>query len=568
MKKWLAVLAVIAMLAASASAEGITTLPQIDNSTARIPITDAIYALFTGRGAEGPAPICSKTHGAWLNLASGKADIIFLIAPTQDELDAFREAGVDIEMKVYGYDGLVFLGNASNPVTSLTPSEIRGIYRGDITGWSQVGEWKGQSGEIEVYIRNPESGSQRLFEKLVWTGYEMPDFSSMGYLEQEVGVAQAHRDMVYDMEGALVEAMVNRYSIGFNIMSYVDDKILGSGTIYQTVTTTGTVNLRSWAGLDADVLGKVPKGTKLRYMESSEIDDRGVVWYLVAVGDPGEDGEQDTAWVSSKYANLDLDKTSLKVFDINGYPPTSENFANGNYPFVTTSYVAIRADEPEDSPARLLYNWVGTDESREIIGQNSTLSVDFTDSVVLCQREDDFTAEGPLARLAADLDAREIGRSELYGLTEAELHRLYLSVFAHTGKRFFRDGVQAFFDAQPWYQKGENANCATAEQEMNDIEHQNLSLIGGYLSEYRVASAATQPRVLAYDYNEEEMTGNDVRQLQKALEAWGYNDRMEKWEDGAMNWALEMDLECCQEENGLEATGILDPVTRMMLMEE
>ena len=163
-------------------AEGMTMLPQIDNSTARIPITDAIYTYFTERGAQGPAPMCSKTHGAWLNLADGKADIIFLIAPTADEMQYFADAGVDIEMKVYGFDGLVFMGNASNPAQNLSSAEIRSIYRGDITDWYGVEDCP-VGGEIVAYIRNPECGSQRMFENLVWTGYEMPDFQSMGFQE-------------------------------------------------------------------------------------------------------------------------------------------------------------------------------------------------------------------------------------------------------------------------------------------------------------------------------------------------------------------------------------------------
>jgi len=107
-------------------------LPQMDCSTARIPITNAIYDLFTGTyGYEGPEPMSSKTHGAWLNLANGNADILFLVAPTEDELNYFAEKNVDIEMKVYGYDGLVFIGNESNPIENLTSHQIRDIYSGN-----------------------------------------------------------------------------------------------------------------------------------------------------------------------------------------------------------------------------------------------------------------------------------------------------------------------------------------------------------------------------------------------------------------------------------------------------
>ena len=93
--------------------------------------------------------------------------------------------------------------------------------------------------------------------------------------------------------------------------------------------------------------------------------------------------DYNSLWVSSRNSKLEVDNDSLKLFNIDGYAPTTENFANGNYPFVTTSYVAIRADEPEDSPARQLYNWIGSEESRAIIEENSTLSVDFSDSIVI-----------------------------------------------------------------------------------------------------------------------------------------------------------------------------------------
>ena len=154
---------------AESSDPQLSAIPQIDSSTARIPITDAIYQRLTAAGLSGNAPICSKTHGAWLNLADGSADILFLIAPTEDELNDFAERNIDIEMKVFGYDGLVFLGNASNPVDNLTSADIRAIYSKRMRFWWDIPPYTADA-EIVVYIRNAESGSQRLFESLVWDG--------------------------------------------------------------------------------------------------------------------------------------------------------------------------------------------------------------------------------------------------------------------------------------------------------------------------------------------------------------------------------------------------------------
>ena len=353
-------LALCMSLGGMALAEDLTVLPQIDNSTARIPITDAIYAYFTERGAQGPAPMCSKTHGAWLNLADGQADIIFLIAPTADEMQYFADAGVDIEMKVYGYDGLVFMGNASNPAQNLSSAEIRSIYRGDITDWYGVEDCP-VGGEIVAYIRNPESGSQRMFENLVWTSYEMPDFQSMGFQEGEVvGATPYKMEEIDDMSDITLNVMENRYSIGYNIMSYVSNVFLGDEVEKPKVVTTGSVNLRGYSGLEYDVLASVPAGTELEYAGRTRFDERDVAWYQVSY-------EDWNMWVSSRYSRLEQDNAALKLFDVDGYAPTTENFQNGNYPFVTTSYVAIRVDEPADSPARQLFDWIGSDVSRELI---------------------------------------------------------------------------------------------------------------------------------------------------------------------------------------------------------
>ena len=51
---------------------------------------------------------------------------------------------------------------------------------------------------------------------------------------------------------------------------------------------------------------------------------------------------------------------ALLAFSLNGYSATPENVRTGDYPLGTKGYVVIRSDEPEDSPARRLYNWFGS----------------------------------------------------------------------------------------------------------------------------------------------------------------------------------------------------------------
>ena len=536
-------------------AEGMTMLPQIDNSTARIPITDAIYTYFTERGAQGPAPMCSKTHGAWLNLADGKADIIFLIAPTADEMQYFADAGVDIEMKVYGFDGLVFMGNASNPAQNLSSAEIRSIYRGDITDWYGVEDCP-VGGEIVAYIRNPESGSQRMFENLVWTGYEMPDFQSMGFQEGEVvGATPYKMEEIDDMSDITLNVMENRYSIGYNIMSYVSNVFLGDEVEKPKVVTTGSVNLRGYSGLEYDVLASVPAGTELEYAGRTRFDERDVAWYQVSY-------EDWNMWVSSRYSRLEQDNAALKLFDVDGYAPTTENFQNGNYPFVTTSYVAIRVDEPADSPARQLFDWIGSDVSRELIAENSTLSVGFSDSVVIHAR----SGNPDSAEVGMVIDAlgmRKLTRNELRVFTEDELVRIWQGCYAQAGLKFHQETYHSAFEGAAWYAPTVDS-YGEAYARMDDTLRNNCNLVLQYLSELRRATAATAPRTFSFNRREACMAGEDVLEMQQALLELGYlnaEDCTRQYDQTSADAVIAF-----QTAQGIEATGVFDVVTRMMLL--
>lgn len=464
---------ICALCVGCALTEGLEALPQIDSSTARIPITEGIEKYFADRGITGPKPICSKTHGAWLNLASGDADIIFLIAPSESELQAFVDAGRDIEMKVFGYDALVFMGNASNPVDDLTSQDIRDIYRGDVDNWCNVGNADVYA-EIVPYIRNEESGSQRLFKSLVWDaqGEEMPDFADSAFKEGDVKGASAHKVKYEDdMSGVTYSVMEDRYSIGYNILSYVDHEFLGKQSVSEVVTT-GKVNLRDEPSLDGEVIGTVTKGTHLVYSAWRSTDDRGVEWYRVEY-------EGGTAWISSRYSKLKVDDNALKLFSVDGAAPTTENIRSGAYPFVTTSFVAIRADEAADSPARRLYDWIGSDESREIIEANSTLSVDFTDSVVIRTAPTDVERQEVLDVIER-LGTGTLERRDLFGFTREELDFIRQGCYAHAGRGYLAGRYADYFKRFEWYDPRYIFD-EEAEGNMSEALRADLELIDDYL---------------------------------------------------------------------------------------
>jgi phosphate transport system substrate-binding protein len=53
-------------------------------------------------------------------------------------------------------DGVTFYVHESNPITALTPEQLKGIYLGDVTNWKEVG---GPDAPIVVYSRENSSGT-------------------------------------------------------------------------------------------------------------------------------------------------------------------------------------------------------------------------------------------------------------------------------------------------------------------------------------------------------------------------------------------------------------------------
>jgi len=93
----------------------------------------------------------SQTHGAFMNLIDGNADIIAAhrtISP--DEKAYVNSKGVSLIEVPIASDAFVFVVNLNNPVKSLTVEQIRKIYTGEITNWSEVG---GNNSKIKVFTR-------------------------------------------------------------------------------------------------------------------------------------------------------------------------------------------------------------------------------------------------------------------------------------------------------------------------------------------------------------------------------------------------------------------------------
>ncbi len=67
------------------------------------------------------------------------------------------------------------------------------------------------------------------------------------------------------------------------------------------------------------------------------------------------------------YVNNMYMQEGIKLLKVNGVMPCNETIASGEYPYRQPFYAVIRADEPADSPARQLFDWLQTDEGKALI---------------------------------------------------------------------------------------------------------------------------------------------------------------------------------------------------------
>lgn len=94
-------------------------------------------------------------------VVDGTTDILFCAAPSAEQRQYAEEKGVELVYVPVGLEAFVFFVNKNNPVDDLTTEQIRDIYAGGFTNWSEVG---GLNRVINPVTRLSGSGSQTAME--------------------------------------------------------------------------------------------------------------------------------------------------------------------------------------------------------------------------------------------------------------------------------------------------------------------------------------------------------------------------------------------------------------------
>lgn len=188
-----------AVLDAPCGLEMDSDFPRLDGATALYPVysafAKAVYPEHIQRD-EGYLT-CSKTTGAYEKIVSGEADMIFVAAPSDEQMKYAENSGVELEFTPIGKEAFVFFVNAENPFENITVDQIKDIYSGRTSKWSQLGV--SGLGNIKAYQRNEGSGSQSALIRLMdGTPLAQPmqeDVSvGMGDIIQRVAVYKNHKN--------------------------------------------------------------------------------------------------------------------------------------------------------------------------------------------------------------------------------------------------------------------------------------------------------------------------------------------------------------------------------------
>ncbi len=184
-------------------------LPIIDGAAAAFPVYSAfVHAVYpdTTELYDGVFEY-NNTQGGYELLAEKKTDIFIGAAPSEEQIAFAEKNNTTFEYTQIGSEAFVFFVHKDNPIDSLTVEQIKGIYSGKITNWSEVG---GKNEKIVPFQRNEGSGSQSMLIRFM----------------EDTPIIEPDMQTVVGGMGGIIEEVADyknkSTSIGFSFRFYVE----------------------------------------------------------------------------------------------------------------------------------------------------------------------------------------------------------------------------------------------------------------------------------------------------------------------------------------------------------
>lgn len=139
-------------------------------------------------------------------VADGTADIGMASRELSDS-----EKNLGLTETVIAHDGIAIVVNPVNGVSELTSAQIKDIYEGKITNWSEVG---GIDQEIIVVTREAGSGTRGAFEEI------------LGLLDADKASTIVDTALVGEGTGSIMATVASKEAaIGFISLGYMDETV-------------------------------------------------------------------------------------------------------------------------------------------------------------------------------------------------------------------------------------------------------------------------------------------------------------------------------------------------------
>ncbi len=175
--KWFALMTatfLILLLALFACSNGSSTP---SNGTPGITSSAALSGNVSVSGSSTVQPLAEKLANAFMSrypgikvIVQGGGSSVGIKAAHDGTVDIgtasreLTESDPELLTHIIARDGLAFIVHPANPVNSLTIEQLRDIYSGRITNWSQVG---GDDRTVHVSAREEGSGTRTTFEDII-----------------------------------------------------------------------------------------------------------------------------------------------------------------------------------------------------------------------------------------------------------------------------------------------------------------------------------------------------------------------------------------------------------------
>lgn len=192
--------------------------PKLEGSAALEPLGAAVTAIMLGKSMDEASAWTDfgSTEAGCADLLTGDCGVALALRPPETvSMDGADEA-------VIARDALVFYVSRTNTVDDLTSAQLRGIYDGSITNWSEVG---GSDMPITVFGRSDWSGTRAALERLLLDGG--PAAAETGWFPDGSGGLTAETAAFDGSDGA----------IGFGVYYYTSVMQMADG--YKLLSVDG-----------------------------------------------------------------------------------------------------------------------------------------------------------------------------------------------------------------------------------------------------------------------------------------------------------------------------------------